>query len=426
MSSLSNIVLTSCAHLSRMLFSLLLIKLISLNMGPEGLGQLGQFLSFATILALLAGGGVTNGVIRYVSEYKDDRHKFGKFMDEAVSYTTFCSIILLALCVIFSKVLSSLLFQNPEWYWVFICIGFAQCGYAVTNLINGVVNGLKQTRKFAFIQIIGSVLAVPIVCFLIYVGGLPGAALAIVSAAFVSVIPALYVYKGLGVEFTFSLNKIKLLSFGKLPRYSVMLVSSAIAFPLVEIVIRQWLIQHSGYSDAGLWQGATKLSSAYLGFFSVFLAYVFLPAISEERSKYIIVKLVFKYMAVIALLFLIGASILYVWRFFFIGLLFSESFSALGDVLIYQLLGDFFKICSYVIGFVGVAKGATKLYVGAECIQALFFIMCVYCFGNSSDGLKSVMLSYAITYASYFLICCIALFFYVKTRVDSYVGVSPK
>ncbi|MFK7605659.1 MULTISPECIES: O-antigen translocase [unclassified Pseudomonas] len=413
MSSFGNIILTSSAHLVRMMLGLLLIKLISYYAGPEGLGRLGQFISFASILALMAGGGVTNGVIKYVAEFNGNDNKLKSFINEAATFSLFCSIVILISCCLTSKILASYIFGDTNLYWVFVIIGIAQCGYAVTSLVNAIVSGLRQTHKFAFIQITGSLLAVPIVYLLVRYGGLPGASLAIISAAFLSLIPALYVYKLSEIRITFLPHKIRTLSFGRLPHYSLMLITSVIAFPLVEIIIRQWLIEHAGYLDAGLWQGSIKLSAAYLGFFSVFLAYVFLPVISDQSRKDIIFKLVVKYMSVIAVLFIGGGSILYVWRYFFISFLFSESFNGLGEVIVYQLIGDFFKICAYVIGFVGVAKGATALYIGAECIQSILFIACVYLFGNSDKGLITVMESYAITYGIYFLVCCIALSIYL-------------
>lgn len=416
LSSFSNIALTSSAHLVRMLFGLILIKIIFSYLGPEGLGKLGQFLSFATILALLAGGGIINGVIKFVAEYKDDAKRLQGFMDEAVTYTVFCSVVLCVVCVAFSSPLAVLLFKDSSLYWVFIVVGFLQCGYSFTYLVVGVVNGLKQTRKYALIQIIGSLLSLPVVYYLVDIGGLPGAAIAVVASVFVNIIPAFYVYRKLVVKFTFSFVKLKSFSFGRLPNYSLMLISSAIALPVVEMVVRQWLIQDSGYVGAGLWQGATKLSSAYLGFFSIFLGYVFLPVVSEQDSRDIILRLVIKYMALIAGLFVVGALILYVGRFYFISLLFSDEFSALGNVLVYQLVGDFFKICACVITFVGIAKGATSLYIGAECLQAVLFVGLVYAHESGGDGLKSVLESYAITYALYFFVCCIALYFYVRKQ----------
>lgn len=404
----------------RMMLGLLLIKLISFYAGPEGLGRLGQFISFASILALVAGGGVTNGVIKYVAEFKNDDSKLKFFLNEAATFSLFSSIIILILCCLTSKLLAFYIFGDSNLYWVFVIIGFAQCGYAITSLINAIVSGLRQTYKYTFIQISGSLLAVPIVFLLIRYGSLPGSALAIISSAFVSLIPALFVYKYSGIKFVILIDKIKSLSFGKLPHYSLMLITSVIAFPLVEIIIRQWLIEHAGYTDVGLWQGSIKLSAAYLGFFSVFLAYVFLPVISNQTQKDLIFKLVVKYMSVIGILFIIGATILYVWRYFFISLLFSDLFQGLGEVIIYQLIGDFFKICAYVIGFVGVAKGATALYIGAECLQSTLFISCVYMFGDSTEGLKTVMQSYAITYAVYFIVCCIALSVYLLNRAKSH------
>ncbi len=416
MSSFSNMALTSSAHLVRMLFGLVLIKIIFSYLGPEGLGKLGQFLSFATILALLAGGGIINGVIKFVAEYKDDTKKLQEFMVEAVTYTVFCSVIILVVCVSFSRLLAEFLFKDPNLFWVFIVVGCLQCGYSFTYLVVGVVNGLKQTRKYALIQIAGSLISLPIAYFLVDIGGFPGAAIAVVAAVFVNVIPAYYVYKTLAVKFSFSFVKITKLRFGKLPNYSLMLVSSAIALPVVEMVVRQWLIQDSGYVGAGLWQGATKLSSAYLGFFTIFIGYVFLPMISEQTSKSVILRLVVKYMALIACLFVVGAVILYAGRFYFISLLFSDEFSSLGNVLVYQLIGDFFKICACVISFVGIAKGSASLYIASECLQAALFVGLVYAHGPQGDGLKTVLESYAMAYFLYFFVCCLALFFYIKKK----------
>ncbi|NMY38594.1 MULTISPECIES: O-antigen translocase [unclassified Pseudomonas] len=416
MSGVSNLILTSSAHLIRLASGLLLIKLIAVYLGPDGLGKLGQFLSFATILTLIAGGGITNGVIKYVAEYKNESEKLVGFLQAAISYTIFCSIIVFALCVVFSKALSSFIFLTPQYYWVFVIIGLAQIGYAFVNFTVGFVCGLRQTRNYAFVQVIGGVISLPIIFLFVYFGGVWGGALAIISATFMNVIPAFFIYRKTSTLTQLKVHIGDFSKFGGLPKYSLMLICSAIAFPIVEMIIRQWLIEHSSFHEAGVWQGASKLSAAYLGFFSVFLAYVFVPQISEINSRNQISKTVLKYMVAVASIFLIGAAVLYWWRYYFIGLFFSEEFSELGKFLIYQLVGDFFKICSYVIGFVGVAKATTKLYIAAEFIQAILFICFVYFSDSSTSALGAVMQGYAIAYAIYFVICCVSLYVYVSSN----------
>ncbi len=416
LSGVSNLILTSSAHLIRLASGLLLIKLIAVYLGPDGLGKLGQFLSFATILTLIAGGGITNGVIKYVAEYKNETVKLVDFLHAAISYTIFCSLVVFVLCVVFSETLSSFIFLTPQYYWVFVIIGLAQIGYAFVNFTVGVVCGLRQTRNYAFVQVIGGIIALPIVFLFVYFGGLWGGALAIISATFMNVIPAFFIYRKINIVTRLKIHFGNFSKFGGLPKYSLMLICSAIAFPVVEMIIRQWLIEHSSFHTAGVWQGASKLSAAYLGFFSVFLAYVFVPQISEINSRNEIFKKVVKYLGVVASAFLIGATVLYWWRYYFIGLFFSEEFSELGEFLIYQLAGDFFKICSYVIGFVGVAKATTKLYIAAEFIQASLFVCFVYFLNFSTSALGTVMQGYAITYAVYFFVCCVSLYFYVSSN----------
>ena len=77
MKVLTGAILTSCAHLSRIVMGLVLIKIIAFYLGAEGMGQMGQFMSMSTMVYMVAGGGVTNAVIKYVAEYtsspKQDR-----------------------------------------------------------------------------------------------------------------------------------------------------------------------------------------------------------------------------------------------------------------------------------------------------------------------------------------------------------------
>jgi polysaccharide transporter, PST family len=48
--------------------ALVAIKVIAYSLGPEGMGQIGQFMSVLAILSVLTSGGISVGVTRYVAE----------------------------------------------------------------------------------------------------------------------------------------------------------------------------------------------------------------------------------------------------------------------------------------------------------------------------------------------------------------------
>ena len=50
-------------------------KIIAVYLGPAGLGMLGQLTSFITIFLVLSTGAITNGVIKFVSEFKNEEQE---------------------------------------------------------------------------------------------------------------------------------------------------------------------------------------------------------------------------------------------------------------------------------------------------------------------------------------------------------------
>ena len=47
-------------------------KVIAIYLGPTGLGMLGQLTSFIAIFLTISTGAITTGVIKFVSEYKNE------------------------------------------------------------------------------------------------------------------------------------------------------------------------------------------------------------------------------------------------------------------------------------------------------------------------------------------------------------------
>ena len=156
MKVLNGAVLTSCAHLSRIVMGLVLIKIIAFYLGAEGMGQIGQFMSMATMVYMVAGGGITNAVIKYVAEYASRPKQLLRFLSTATTYSVVFSCALLCVGVIFSKVIAVAVFKNSGMYWIIFALAFAQLLFAFVNLVVGVSNGLMQTEVYSKIQIIGS------------------------------------------------------------------------------------------------------------------------------------------------------------------------------------------------------------------------------------------------------------------------------
>lgn len=87
---------TATSTLVKIMAGLLVVKLLAVKFGPAGIGQAGNFRQLITVLGVLAGAGIFNGVTRLVAQYADDRQQLSAVTGTA-STIVLCSSTLLAL-----------------------------------------------------------------------------------------------------------------------------------------------------------------------------------------------------------------------------------------------------------------------------------------------------------------------------------------
>ncbi|WP_460152115.1 O-antigen translocase [Pseudomonas sp. S2_B07] len=404
--------LTTVAQVSKIGVGFAFIKLIAVYLGAGGMGQLGHFMSAVTFLSLLAGGGVVNGLIKYVAQYKKQPKQLINTVAVSKAYSLiFCIVICLFGCV-FSGFLSEYIFKTPDYYWVIVFLSVAQFGFAFTNLVTGVTNGLRDTKTYAIIQIVGNVLVLPVSWILIKSFHLVGAALSMVFFFSLYTIPALYFYRR-SIFFKLPIGfKFESQGFKRLLAFTLMAMVGAVSVPLIEIIIREQIIDHVGFVAAGIWQASIKLSSAYMGFFTIFLAVYFMPMVSEKAEVSQITPLVLKFMKLVMAIFVLGAAVFYTLRQFLIPLLLSAEFVDLEGLIKYQLLADFFRVTTYVISFVVVAKAALRIYLVSELTQGLIFCGLSLCSLHTGMGVEGVFLANLVMNVVYFVVSIIGFMIY--------------
>ena len=396
-----------------MLGGLIVIKIIAIYLGPEGFGRLGHFMSMIAILGVLAGGGILNGIVKYVAEYKGTPNRLHPFLSNALAYTLIFSTLLFIVISLSAKQLSLILFDGEEFTQLIIYLGLIQYFYGLVSFCNGTINGLRETTKFAKIIIVGTLIGLPTSYFLIITYGFSGAVLGLAAVNACLLLPAIFELHKLEFfkKIKLSLNKQDTL---RLSKFSAMQMFSLATLPLAEMYIRSLIIDNAGWHEAGLWQSLMRLSSVYVGFFTTFLAAYYMPTLSAILDKNQIFKYVTKYIVTIGSIFILIAVMVYTFREFVLSVIFSKEFTIPAEYVWFQLIGDLFKIMSYVIGFLIVAKAKTKLYIMGELAQTAFYL-CVATFLIKVGGVSKVFPAYAISNFMYFCICLFGLLWFKST-----------
>jgi PST family polysaccharide transporter len=183
-----------------------------------------------------------------------------------------------------------------------------------------------------------------------------------------------------------------------------MALFTAIILPLIALAIRSYIIEHVNYKAAGFWEAMTRISKYYLMFVSSLMALYILPRFSEIDSKKEFKKEVFSFYKTVMPVLAIGLCLIYLFKPFIVRLIFTDEFSPVEDLFLWQLLGDFVKVLSMVIAYQFLAKKMFWHYILTEAFLVVtLYITSVY-FIDLYEGVKGAVVGHFVSYSMYYAI----------------------
>ncbi|KZC16618.1 MULTISPECIES: O-antigen translocase [unclassified Rhodanobacter] len=386
---------------ARLLAALVAVKLVAWFAGPEGVGKLGQFMSLMSLLAVLAGGGIGAGIVKYVAEYRHDPPRLARLLAAALWYALCASVLMGCLALLFSRQLALWLLDDPAYAGLIRVLAVAQLGIALVNYILAVINGFMDVRRLALIQVLGSLLGIVMVVWLARWLHLYGALLALIVGQLLWLVIGLpawwrspYFQRSmLRLRFDREMTL-------RLAAFSVMTLTAALVSPLVNIAVRDHLALQLGWQQVGYWQAVSKVSDAYLLFLTAAINIYYLPKLASIQGRAaLMAELRNAYRYILPVVVALAAAV-YVLREWVTRLLFSADFAPANALYGPQLAGDVIKIASFILSYVMLAKAMTRLFVISECVFAASYLALVYAF-TAHFGLVGAMYAFAANYLAY-------------------------
>jgi O-antigen/teichoic acid export membrane protein len=397
--------LNSFSVLLKIGIGLITSKVLAVFVGPSGLALVGNMRNFVSLFESFATLGFQNGIIRYVASNKDDKDKLASFISTALIVLIGLAFLLSLLLFFGVDFVTSLLFESGSIYSVAITVfAITLPFHSISIFLISVLNGLGKYQKVIYTTIIGNLLGLFFTVFLVTKLYTLGALLAIV------ITPALL----FGVTLYFLNKEIKLLQLIKfqffnwnnlnhLYSFTVMALFTAIVSPLVFLILRNYIIDTIGLSEAGYWEAMSRIATYYFMFLSTLLTVYFLPKLSEAVSIDQTKTVFYNYYKTIFPVFVLVLVVIYFLRFFIIKLLFTDEFLPISDLFIWQLLGDLFKAASVILGYEFFAKKLTKAYLITESLSFGLLLSSSYIL-IPKFGIEGVVMAHSLTYALYFLV----------------------
>lgn len=390
---------------ARMAATLVVLKVIALYLGTDGMGYLGQFMSVVALATALAGGGTSMGLTKYVAEQGSRGENAVPHMRAAGVIWVVSGSLIFVLVAANASALSALLFGTPRYVAVFWAVAAGQFAIGGYNLLNAILNGKHDVAGLAAVNTLTAVAGAALTSLLVMRGGLSGAMWGLILAPCTGLIFAgAQVWRKGYLRGRWRGERPQASHYRHLLSYAAMLIVTVCTIPLAQIVLRSWQGEALGWDQVGIWQGVVKLSDSWLQFATVVLANHYFPRLSRFGDHASLHKEVRTTFIACAAVVIPAAACMWLLRQPIIHLLFSARFLPMQDLLGPQLLGDVFRALAYVVGYVAVAKAQATLYIAAEIYQAGALLLLSHFF-IPMFGARGVPFAYCLTYALYLLIC---------------------
>ncbi|SHG49557.1 O-antigen translocase [Winogradskyella jejuensis] len=386
----------------RIIAGLFTSKFIAIFIGAEGLALIGNISSFLKAIQSFSALGFYNGLVKYIAEFKEKKEELSKVLSTAF-YIGFLSTMVAALCCYyFASYINSFLFGGADYTYVIEILAFVLPLYSLNAFCFAIMNGYSKYKFLLVINIIGQIGGLLITLLLIWQDRIDGALVAI------AITPGLiFLITLVGILFRTSLvpfvkiTSVSSTMLNKLSPYSVMALSSAVALPIVMILIRNYIIGEIGLQEAGYWEAMNRISDYYLMFVNSLIALYLVPKLAKINTKKDFRTEALSFYKTLLPYFAGLLIVMYLTRKFVVTLIFSEEFLPTGDLFMWQILGDFIRVLAMVIAYQFLAK---KMFSHFIILEVFLFVTLYFSSIYLIDvfGLEGAVMGHFFTHLLHF------------------------
>jgi len=395
--------LNNASIITKILAGIFTSKAIAVLIGVEGMALIGNLRSFFKAIQSLAVLGLYNGLVKYIAEFKNNAIQLSRTLSTAYYLGFFTTIFLSLICYYNADTINNLLFSsNYNYGYIIKILAFALPFYALNMFSYAIMNGFSKYRILMIINIIGQILGLLITLLLIYQNRIEGALVAVVIApSLMFLITLVGIINRKNLVSQVKISNIDYTILKKFMPFMLMALVSTIAMPLVYIIIRNYIIDNIGIKFAGYWEAMNRISDYYLMFVSSLMTLYVIPRFREIKTRNEFKAEIKSLYKSVVPVFALGLLAIYLLRSIIVQVIFSKTFTPVGDLFLWQLLGDFVKILAIVIAYQFIAKRMFAHFIIIE----LFLVIAMY-FSSvyliDSFGVKGAVLGHFVSYILYF------------------------
>ncbi len=389
----------------RMVFSVITQKVLAILIGAEGIAQIGNLKNVFSFFEQFSILGTSNGLIKYISEFKEDKNKLNDLFSTSMVFTIIAALLSFIILFFWSNSLNNFVFGVGNQYaYVFKILAFIVPFMGVNSIINALLNGISEYKIYSKVTVATVIISAILIVFLTFISGLEGAMQAIVLTPLIQFVLGLgFLYKPLTQFVNIKKLTIKLIFKNELLAYSLMSVVVILFINVTDVAVRNLIEINVNAQDAGYWTALSSISKTYMQFTAAIFPLYILPKYAKITSTFQFRKEVVTIYKLLLPLITVGLILIYLFRNFVVQVLYTNEFLQMTSLFKWQLLGDLVKFAALVIAYQFLAKRQIWYFVFTELLSVVLFYGFAAYFVKLY-GTEGVVMAHFFRYVIYFLV----------------------
>jgi len=381
-------------------------KVLALFLQPAGYGYYGLLQSFVGVTTLLAGLGMSTGLVRLGARAATQNDEVALASLDSGAWLLFIGLgsLTLALLSLFRVTLSRWALGSPDHGWAIVLMGIALLFTVAGNIQVGTLNAHHRVgalAKYGVTNTLG--------CGLLTIGAVliwrsQGIVPAVIAgAAFTWGASRYFLQREVKAVRIRPSRKETVKSAWELARFGGPFTLSMLVGTGVQLALPMVVVHLLNPASVGYYKAAAAISVGYLGFLVTAMGQDYYPRVSAvSHQPEALVKLIneqHRLVMLIAVPIILGMLALVP---ILIPIVYSHKFTPAVDILEWQLIGDLFKFSSWTISFAILARCSSSMYFLTESIGGAAMLAATW-LGVRWFGMTGLGVSFLASYLIYYL-----------------------
>lgn len=384
-------------------------KAIATLLGPTGVGLMAALSSIADLTRSVAEVGINSSGVRQIASAVHDEQSLARTVAALRWLALALGLIGAGSLLMFAGPIARLTFHDETHAWGVSIIAAAVLLRIVADAQAARLQGTRQMVPIARINIWGSVLGSAASVALVYFFREDGVAVALVAVAAVTLLLSWHYSRKPRIRAHALTSQEFRVESGALLRLGAAFMLSSLATLGAAYVVRLILIRFEGLEAAGLYQAAWSLGGMYVAFVLQAMGTDFYPRLVAAVRDHAECNRLVNEQSLISLL-LASAGVVATLAFapWILQVLYTQEFGAAAESLRWIALGMAMRVVTWPLGYILVAKGNSKLFVGVDMAWSVCNVLLTFAFVRSWGAVGAGMaffVSYVLHLAMVYPIC---------------------